>query len=343
MFGSFIYFTLTFVYIVFCSFICGNVCVHSVDVVSPVCLPEISADFNIQLNDVTVKEGNTAEFECTLTLPVDKSKVHWFINNKEIEENEKFQFIVDGTILKLVIKDSAPVDAGTVTIKIGDKDSTAKFTVEEIAVEFTVPLKDQTVFEKSTVEFTCELNKEVDKVQWLLDDEELQPGDGIEIIKDGPLQHRLIIRDVIVEDSGQIMAKAADVSSVATLEVQELPVDFTVPLNDVSVMETETAEFVCELSKDVDTVKWLLDEVELKESKRVQFIKEGCKHKLLIHDCSVDDEGLITVQVEGKKTSASLFIRGGSGLGDFVNNYLTCWDLAFAVCVSKLGLYIYII
>jgi len=90
MFGSFIYFALTFVYIVFCSFICGNVCVHSVDVVSPVCLPEISADFNIQLNDVTVKEGNTAEFECTLTLPVDKSKVHWFINNKEIEEIQVF-------------------------------------------------------------------------------------------------------------------------------------------------------------------------------------------------------------------------------------------------------------
>lgn len=292
---------------------------------SHVCLPEISADFTMPLKDVTVKEGNTAEFECTLTLPVDKSKVHWFLNNKELEEDEKFQFIVDGTIQKLVVKDSAPVDAGTVTIKIGDKDSTAKFAVEEIAVEFTVPLKDQTVFEKSTVEFTCELNKEVDKVQWFLDDEELQPGDGIEIIQDGPLRHKLIIRDLLVEDSGQIKVKAADVSSMATLEVQELPIDFTVPLNDVSVMETETAEFVCELSKDVGKVRWFLDEVELKESERVKFIKEDRKHKLLIHDCSIDDEGLITVQVEGKKTSASLFIRGGSfsGLGDSVCNYCT--------------------
>lgn len=278
----------------------------------PPLLPsEICADFTVPLKDVAVKEGNTAEFECTLTLPVDKSKVRWFINDKEIEESEKFQFIVDGTIQKLVIKDSSPVDAGTVTIKIGDKDSTAKFTVEEIAVEFTVPLKDQTVYEKSTVEFTCELNKEVDKVQWFLDDEELRPGDGIEIIKDGPLRHKLIIKDVLVDDSGQVNIKAADVSSTAMLEVQELSVDFTIPLNDVSVMETETAEFVCELSKDVDKVRWFLDEMELKESDRVQFIKEDRKHKLLIRDCSIDDEGLITIQVEDKKTSASLFIRGG--------------------------------
>ena len=263
------------------------------------------------LKDITVPEGNTAEFECTLTVPVNKSKIHWFINDQELKEDEKFEFFVDGTFLKLIIKDSSPVDAGTVTVRIGDKSSAAKFTVEEVAVDFTVPIKDQTVYEKSTVEFTCELNKEVDAVKWYLDEEELLPGDGIEIIKDGPLRHRLVIKDVMLDDAGEIKVKAADASCTAELDVQELPVDFAVPLNDVSVMESETAEFVCELTKDVEKVRWFLDEVELKESERVQFVKEDRKHKLLIRDCSIDDEGLITVQVEDKKTSASLFIRGG--------------------------------
>jgi hypothetical protein len=53
-----------------------------------------------------------------------------------------------------------------------------------------------------------------------------------------------------------------------------------------------------------------VDDVELVASDRVEFAKDGRKHKMFIHDCSIDDEGLITVQVEDKKTSASLFIRG---------------------------------
>lgn len=261
------------------------------------------------LKDVTVTEGNTAEFQCTLTMPVDKSKVHWFINNKEIQEDEKYEFISDGTIQKLTIKDSTPADAGVVTIKIGEKESSASFTVEEIAVDFSIPLKDQTVYEKSIVEFTCELTREVDGVLWFLDEEELKPSDTVEIIKDGP-HHKLIIHDVTLEDAGEVKVKVGDLTSSAVLTVQELPVEFVVPLNDVSVMETETAEFVCELSKDIEKVQWFLDDVELNESDRIEFVKEGLRHKLLVRNSSIDDEGLITVQAGDKKSTASLFIRG---------------------------------
>lgn len=271
---------------------------------------EISADFTIPLKDVTVKEGSTAVFECTLTIPVDKRKVQWFINDKQLDEDDKFEFIVDGAVLKLVIKDSTTVDAGIVTVRIGDKESAAKFTVEEVAVEFVVPLKDQTVFEKSSVEFTCQLNRDVDSVQWFLDAEELKPGDGIEIIKDG-LTHKLTIHSVLVEDSGEITIKVPGVSSTADLTVQKLPVEFVMPLNDVSVMERQTAVFECELSRDVEKVYWFLDDLKLTESEHVKFVKDGCRHKLLIQDCSFDDEGLITIQAEDKKSTASLFIRGG--------------------------------
>lgn len=90
----------------------------------------------------------------------------------------------------------------------------------------------------------------------------------------------------------------------------EVKADFTVPLNDVTAQEKSTAEFVCELTKDVDKVRWFLDNVELRQGDRIEFVKDDKKHKLLIHNVMVDDEGQITVHVDDKKASASLFVQG---------------------------------
>ena len=201
------------------------------------------------------------------------------------------------------------MDAGVVTIKLDDKSSSANFTVEEIAATFTVPLKDISTFEKSTVEFVCELNKDVPKIQWFLDDMELQPDDGIEFVQDGR-QHRLVMHDVLMDDNGKITAKCGDAETSAILTVKEIPVDFTVPLSDVSALEKSTAEFVCELSKEVDKVKWFVDDVEVKESDKYKVVSKGKVHKLQIVNVMVEDEGQVSILVNDKKTTASLFVQG---------------------------------
>ncbi|XP_046554801.1 titin-like [Haliotis rubra] len=266
---------------------------------------EVSADFTIPLKDVTAKENTTAEFECTLTIPVDN--VQWFIDGEEITQDAKYQFVDDGRVHKLIIKDVAPEDAGTVTVKVGNKSSEAQFIVEEIDVDFTVPLEDKTTYEKSSVDFVVELNKETDKLKWYQDGEELKTMEGIKIVQDGKT-HKLTLEDVAVEDTGKITAKVGDKSTECQLTVNPLPLEFTVPLNDVTAIENSTAEFVCELSRDVEKVKWFLNDVELKESDKIKFISDGKTKKLQIKDVKVEEEGPVSIMADDKKTTASLFV-----------------------------------
>ena len=72
------------------------------------------------------------EFECTLTIPTKPEKVHWFIDGKEVDTSDqsRFEAVADNDKLRLVIHTVTMEDAGEVTVKVGDKDSTAKLTVE---------------------------------------------------------------------------------------------------------------------------------------------------------------------------------------------------------------------
>ena len=84
----------------------------------------------------------------------------------------------------------------------------------------------------------------------------------------------------------------------------------TVPLNDASVLEKSHAEFSCEISKPVDKVRWFLDDVELREGDTIEFVREGTKHKLIMKDVGVTDEGQITALIGDQKLSANLFVQG---------------------------------
>ena len=53
-----------------------------------------------------------------------------------------------------------------------------------------------------------------------------------------------------------------------------------------------------------------MDDIELPEGDRIQFVKDGLKHKLIIKDSCIDDEGIVTAQIGDKKSTASLFVQG---------------------------------
>ncbi|RUS90390.1 hypothetical protein EGW08_001885 [Elysia chlorotica] len=273
---------------------------------------EIDADFLVPLKDQSAKENSTVEFECTLTIPAKPEKVQWIIDGKEVDTSDQshYKTIVDGDKLRLIIHTVSLEDAGEITVRIGDKASSAKLTVEELEAEFTIPLKDQTVPESSNVEFSCELNIDTDDVAWFLDADKLSPSpkDGIDISKQG-LQHRLSIEDVSPEDTGVVKVVAKGKTSEAKLVVEQSGPNFAMSLKDVSVIEKATAEMVCELTKDVDKVRWFIDDIELPEGDRINFLKDGLKHKLIIKDACIEDEGVVSVQVGDKKCSASLFVQ----------------------------------
>lgn len=268
---------------------------------------ELAADFTATLPDVTAMEKKTAEFVCELTKPVDKAR--WFLDDIELLPSKQVEIISDGKIQKLIVKDLVPEDAGIIKIQVGEKYITANLIVEELPAEFTLDLKDVTAMEKTTAELVCHLSKPVEKVSWFIDDTEIKPQAKVSFSDEG-LVHKVIIKDLALTDAGKIIAKVGNKTTSAKLTVTELPLEFVTPLSDVTVMEKSTAVFECELSKDVEKARWFLDNVELRQSPLIKFVKDGKKHQLIMDNVAVEDEGQISVTFEEKSSAADLFVQG---------------------------------
>ena len=90
----------------------------------------------------------------------------------------------------------------------------------------------------------------------------------------------------------------------------ELPVEVTVPLTPVEVMEGEDATFVCELSKPDQPVTWTVAGKKIKPSSKYVIESDGCTHKLTIKSCQLADKAEVTIAGPDCKSGAPLTVKG---------------------------------
>lgn len=88
----------------------------------------MKADFVLPLKDQKAKEKTSVEFDCTLTISTDD--VHWFLNEVELHPTDTVEILKEGTKHKLVLKDVSPKQSGQISVRVGDKTSTANLVVE---------------------------------------------------------------------------------------------------------------------------------------------------------------------------------------------------------------------
>ena len=86
--------------------------------------------------------------------------------------------------------------------------------------------------------------------------------------------------------------------------------DFTVPLEDVSVPEKKQAKFQCAITRDVPKVMWLRGSDIISQDQKYEIIDDGKKHMLVINNCEFDDEAQYTIEVLGKSSTAKLTVEG---------------------------------
>ena len=86
-------------------------------------------------------------------------------------------------------------------------------------IEFTQPLKHQTVPESATVTLECSVNKPDQKAVWLKNGVEIIPDAKHEVIVEGTT-HRLILPDVGPDESDEYTCKIGPASTDAKLEVE---------------------------------------------------------------------------------------------------------------------------
>lgn len=88
----------------------------------------------------------------------------------------------------------------------------------------------------------------------------------------------------------------------------------TEDLEDVTVLEGESAMFKCRISPvDCSRVQWFLDKTPLHTNELNEIQSQpGGYHLLTLKKLSLKDSGVITFEAGDKKTSASLVVKGKS-------------------------------
>lgn len=82
--------------------------------------------------------------------------------------------------------------------------------------------------------------------------------------------------------------------------------EFTQPLEDQTVEEDTTITLECAVSRESAEVSWFRDGQELRKTKKYDIVAEGCKRKLVIHNCSPEDIKMYTCDAKDFKTSCFL-------------------------------------
>lgn len=87
-----------------------------------------------------------------------------------------------------------------------------------IRLEFLKPIKDVTVKERETAEFSVELSHENIPVLWYKNGARLHPGKLVHMSEDGRV-HTLAFKEVSIDDTSMIKVEAMDKMSEAMLTV----------------------------------------------------------------------------------------------------------------------------
>ena len=90
----------------------------------------------------------------------------------------------------------------------------------EKPAEFVMPLQDITSLEHTDVEYVCKLSVDVEKPKWYMGEKELEEGEKIQMVRTDKFTHKLVIKDIIVDDEGPISVLVKDKKSSASLFVQ---------------------------------------------------------------------------------------------------------------------------
>ncbi|XP_016380464.1 obscurin-like [Sinocyclocheilus rhinocerous] len=171
-----------------------------------VIVKEPKIPFKKKLQDVEVKEKETATLQCEV--PVPNTKASWFMEETHLEENAKYRMDVEGTLRRLTIHNVTTNDDAVYICEMKEGSR----TVAELTVlgNITKKLPRRTVVPVSdTVIFCVELEKPVDDAYWTRNGERLKEDSRI-IIARINRQYTLTIRECTAEDSGEVAFIAHD-------------------------------------------------------------------------------------------------------------------------------------
>ncbi|XP_064831806.1 obscurin-like protein 1 [Oncorhynchus masou masou] len=262
-----------------------------------------------KLEDLRFPEAAMASMDCELSRP--HVEVKWMKNGIEVKPRKDLRIYAMGRKHYFQILKCEVSDSGTYSCDAGDSSTSCNIAVYERELVVLQGLEDLDIQEDQNAVFVVEISLEDVPGEWFKNGVRITPTSTIKIRQEGT-KHFLLMCNVRGEDSGEIKFVAKHVECTAYLEVEELPLNITNPLQDKVALERSRAIMDCSVSNPRCSIRWYKGSNVILPSERFEICSEGCYRKLVIQQVALDDEGTYSVQVGEHTCSAKLTVEAQS-------------------------------
>nr|XP_026247772.1 titin isoform X23 [Urocitellus parryii] len=264
-------------------------------------------EFVKELQDIEVPESFSGELECIVSPENIEGK--WYHNGVELKSNGKYTITSRRGRQNLTVKDVTKEDQGEYSFVIDGKKTTCHLKMKPRPIAILQGLSDQKVCEGDIVQLEVKVSLENVEGIWMKDGQEVQHSDRVHIVIDKQ-SHMLLIEDMTKEDAGNYSFTIPSLGLSTSGRVSVYSVDVITPLKDVNVIEGTKAVLECKVSvPDVTSVKWYVNDEQIKPDDRVQAIVKGTKQRLVINRTHASDEGPYKLMVGRVETSCDLSVE----------------------------------
>ncbi|XP_069770989.1 obscurin-like isoform X13 [Narcine bancroftii] len=261
-----------------------------------------------QLEDMEAIADEEIVLCCETSRP--DSFLKWFKDGKIIKKSMKYEVSQHGSVSKLIVHKATTKDSGKYECRAENSKTEATVTVKDVVNRFTKELHDIISEEKGFVILECATEKPANKAVWRKGMAEIKPSKKYEMKREGNLLS-LKINQLEKIDGDHYTCDIGNTQSRALLSVEGQKVEMVEDLEDVEVLEGESATFKCRISpSDYTNVKWFLDKTPLhtNDVNEIKSLEDGY-HTLTVKKLAVKDSGNITFEAGDKKTSAALMVK----------------------------------
>ncbi|XP_047188254.1 obscurin isoform X11 [Scophthalmus maximus] len=273
------------------------------------------AKLNVEMKKIQVTKGLTetkAHETETVTLEVELSQADvegsWTRDGAKLKPGANCRVTALGKKHALTLSNLKREDAGTISFQAEGVHTSGKLIVTEPPAMISKPIMDMSVPEKEKVTFECEVSRTNADVKWFKNDVELKPGKNVGIHSLGR-KRTLVISRCTPDDAGTYVCRSTDDNTSAKLSVHAREIKIIKKLEDVEVMEKESAAFVCEISHDEVDCQWYKGSTKLKVSDNIKMRQEGRTYVLLFKSVSPEDMGDIKFTAEKASSKAKLKVK----------------------------------
>lgn len=205
-------------------------------------------------------------------------------------------------------------DSGKYTLEIANVQCMAYLTVEEAdpVYKFTKTLKKATKgFLTHDTVLECQVDNSLAPISWWKGETKLESGDRYIIGKDLNGTMTLIIKNSVAEDADTYTCKIEKQTdkTETKLKILDYNYKFTKVLKSQQLFVKDTVTLACELDHVLGTVEWFKGDTKIEENDKVQIVKDGRKHKLVLKDVAKTDSGMYRCVSNADKTEAEIFVK----------------------------------